>query len=105
MTQGSSTVVRSEARSFGAGYLFGIPMARLGWFASLLMGLTSGFMAFFAGTFFGIVGIMVYNSTGHAALDYSLSYRRVGLPAGIVAGVVALALLGTMWARRVLRRA
>jgi ABC-type dipeptide/oligopeptide/nickel transport system permease subunit len=91
-------------RTLGQGYLFGVPMKDLGWFASLLMGLTTGFMGFFAATFFAIVSIMVYNSSGHHAIDYSYSYTRVGLPVGIFCAVVALGYLGTMWAKRQVRQ-
>jgi hypothetical protein len=84
----------------GRGHLFGIPMGDLGWFASLLMGAATGFAAFFAGTFAGIVGIMLYNSTGHGPLDYAYSYTRVGLPIGLLVLATAWAYLGTLWVRR-----
>jgi hypothetical protein len=89
----------------GGGYLFGVPVGDLGWFTSLLMGLATGFTAFFAATFCGIVGILTYGSVTHHAVNYSLSYRWIGLPVGVAAGVVALGYLGTLWARRQLRRA
>ncbi len=79
--------------------LFGIPLGRLGWFSCLLTGFASGFAAFFAGTFFAILVFLVLNSTGHH-LDYSLTYKRVGLPFGLAVGVLALGYLGVMWARR-----
>lgn len=79
-------------------------MGDLGWFTSLLMGVATGFAAFFAATFFGIVGILLYNSLGHAAVDFSWSYRRIGLPIGLVVMACSLAYLGTLWVRRQLRR-
>ena len=88
----------------GSGTLFGVPMADLGWFASLIMGIATGFAAFFAATFLGIVTILVLNTSGKHA-DYTLAYRRIGLPVGLLVGLAALAYLGTMWARRKLRRA
>ena len=87
------------------GYLFGVPVRDLGLFATVLMGLTTGFLVFFLGTFFGIVGLMIYNGTGHHTADYSWSYSRVGLPAGILAAVVALGYLLSMWVKRIARRA
>ena len=54
-------------KTFAAGYLFGVPLGNLGWFASLLMAVASGFMAFFAATFCAIVFILVYNSALHGA--------------------------------------
>ena len=95
---------RSAAGRGGAGHLFGIPMGEFGWFASLLMGAATGFAAFFAATFVGIVGVMVYNSSGHQAMDYAWSYTRLGLPVGLVVLAVAWGYLGTMWVRRVVGR-
>ena len=89
--------------------LFGVPVGELGWFAGLLMAVATGFVAFFAGTFLGIVGIGIYNSvahgTGHTPADYALSYLAVGLPAGLVVLAVALGYLGTLWVKRIFRRA
>jgi hypothetical protein len=81
-----------------------VPLGNLGWFASLLMGVASGFMAFFAATFCAIAFILIYNSAAHNTIDFALSYRRVGLPIGLVVMVLALATLGTLWVRRILRR-
>ena len=103
MTQSSPTAPAS-ARTSGAGYLFGVPLGDLGWFASLLIGVASGFMAFFAATFCSIAFILIYNSAFHGTLDFALSYRRVGFPIGIVVMAVALAYLGTLWFKRILRR-
>lgn len=91
-------------RTLGAGYLFGVPVKDLGWFASLLMGLATGFAAFFLATFVGIVSILVLNANGHHA-NYAWSYTRVGLPVGVVVAVVALGYLAMLWARRQIRRA
>jgi hypothetical protein len=92
------------AGSGGDGRLFGIPLGELGWFASLLMGTAAGFAAFFAGTFLGIVGILVYNTATHGAVDFAYSYRRVGLPVGVGVMVLSLGYLGTLWVKRLLRR-
>jgi len=78
-------------------------MGDLGLFASLLMGAAAGFAAFFAATFIGIVGILMYNSAGHT-VDYAYSYLRLGLPVGVVVLVVAMGYLGTLWVRRQLGR-
>src|SRR3954464_2189534 len=84
--------------------LFGVPMGDLGWFASLLMGAAAGFSAFFAATFVGIVGIMIYNSTTHQAVDFSLSYKRGGLIAGVIMLLAAWGYLGTLWVKRITRK-
>ncbi len=95
----------SQASRGARGTLFGVPLGNLGWFASLLMSLAAGFIAFFATTFIGIITILLYNSTTHHAVDLALSYRRGGLIAGILVLLLSLAFLGTQWARRITRKA
>lgn len=99
----TSTV--THGRTSGTGTLFGVPMGDLGWFASLLMSAATGFAAFFAATFVGIVYVMFRNSSGHHTLDYSLSYMKLGLPFGILVLVLSMGYLGTLWVRRILRKA
>ena len=100
MTQsGASTTTHTV----GEGYLFGVPLGDLGWFASLLMGTAAGFAAFFAATFCGIIGILAFNLATHHAVDLTISYRWMGLPVGLVVLVVALGYLGTLWVRRLTR--
>jgi hypothetical protein len=101
----SQSAGSTTPRTLGGGYLFGVPVGDLGWFSSLLMGVATGFAAFFAATFCGIMGILIYSAATHHAVDYALSYRRIGLPVGVLVGVVALGYLGTQWARRQFRRA
>lgn len=91
-------------RTFANGYLFQVPLRDLGFFATVLMGLTIGFIVFFLGTFVGIVSIMVYNSGGRHTADFAWSYTRFGLPAGTLCGTVAMLYLGSLWIRRITRR-
>jgi hypothetical protein len=104
MTESSPTPAHATPRTFGAGYLFGMPLGDLGWFGSLLIGVASGFIAFFASTFCAIVFILVYNTATHGTIDFALSYRRVGFPIGVVVMIAALSYLGTLWLKRILRR-
>ena len=97
---GSST----SPRTIGSGYLFGVPLGDLGWFTSLLMSFAVGFAAFFAATFCAIIGTLFYNTATHHAVDFSLTYTRVGLPVGVLVLLVALSYLGTLWIRRQLRK-
>ena len=90
-------------RTFANGYLFGVPVRDLGWFASILMGLATGMAAFFAATFLGIMGILIWNTMGHTA-DYAWSYRRFGFWVGLLVMLAALGYLGVQWSRRQLRR-
>lgn len=85
----------------GRGRLFGVPLGELGLFSSLLIGAATAFMAFFAATFAGIVGITIYNAATHHSVDYALSYECGGVIAGIVTLVVAWGFLGTQWVRRI----
>lgn len=86
------------------GTLFGVPLGDLGWFQSLLMGLATGFIAFFLATFASIIGLLFYSGTTHHAVDFAMAYKRIGLPVGLVAGIAALSYLGYLWMHRVLTR-
>src|SRR5271154_2838044 len=104
MAQASQNRTASSPQTSGAGYLFGVPLGDLGLFTSLLMSFALGFAAFFAATFCAIIGILFYNTVTHHAVDFALTYQRVGLPVGLLVLVVALGYLGTLWVRRQLRR-
>jgi hypothetical protein len=86
------------------GVLFGIPLGDLGWFQSLLMGLATGFAAFFLATFCSIMALLFYFAFTHRPVDYAIAYKRVGFPFGLVVGAVALTYLGVQWSRRMARR-
>jgi hypothetical protein len=105
MAQASQNDSTSSPQTFGAGYLFGVPLGDLGWFASLLMSFALGFAAFFAATFCAIIGVLFYNTATHHAVDFAVTYTRIGLPAGVLVLLVALGYLGTLWVRRRLRKA
>jgi hypothetical protein len=103
MAHASDIEPQTGPRTLGGGYLFGIPMGQLGWFASLLIGGATGFMAFFIGTFLGILGIPLYNSATHHAVDMSWTYKAVGLPFGFAVLVLAWGYLGMLWVKRTFR--
>jgi hypothetical protein len=89
------------------GVLFGIPLGDLGWFQSLLMGVATGFGAFFLATFLAIVGFLVYaTATGKplGSVPIENSYKVIGLPVGAVVMVIALGYLGVQYARRMKNR-
>lgn len=100
MKQMSHNAIPVNERTLGAGYVFGAPVGDLGLFASLLMGTAAGFGAFFASTFFAIISILIYNTVTHHTVDFALSYKRVGLPVGLVVLAVSLSYLGMLWVRR-----
>ena len=97
---GSST----SPRTIGSGFLFGVPLGDLGWFTTLLMSFAMGFAAFFAATFCAIIGVLFYNTVTHRAVDFALTYKRAGLPVGVLVLVVTLGYLGTLWVRRQIRK-
>jgi hypothetical protein len=104
MAQASQSDGLTHPRTLGGGYLFGVPLGDLGLFTTLLMSGAVGMAAFFAATFCAIVSVLFYNTATHHAVDFALTYKRVGLPVGIVALVVTLAYLGMLWVRRQIRR-
>jgi hypothetical protein len=81
------------------GVFLGVPLGDLGWFTSVLMACTLGFLSFFLFTFLGIVGIMIYNGMGHQ-VDYASSYKYFSFPVGCVVLLVSLIFFGTLWLRR-----
>ena len=99
-THASSTLHPAGPRTFRNGFFFGIPLGDLGWFASLLIALATGFAAFFAATFLGIVTLLIRQSAGHP-VDYAIAYRLIGLPVGAAVLLLALACLGTLWLKRI----
>jgi hypothetical protein len=103
MAQGSQGKEMTQWSQNESGTLFGIPLGRLGLFLRLLIGAAAGFAAFFAATFLGIVGIMVYNTSTHHTVDYALSYQRGGLIVGIATLVLAWGYMGTQWVRQITR--
>lgn len=105
MTLPSHTVPRPAPRTLGGGFLFGVPVGDLGWFATLLMSVASGFATFFAATFCGIVGLLIYSAATHRTPDYAISYRLIGLPLGLLVLVVATIYLGSLWVKRMTRKA
>jgi len=80
--------------------IFGIPAGDFGLFASTLIAVALGFIAFFAVTFLSIFGLMIYNGAGHHRVTLDTSYKLIGLPAGVLVLVVSYALLLGIWLRR-----
>lgn len=79
-------------------------MGDLGWFQSLLMGLASGFIAFFAATFLAILWFGIYTGVTHRPVDFANTYKHVGFPIGLVVGIAALSFLAVQWIRRIARK-
>jgi hypothetical protein len=80
--------------------LFGIPVGRLSLFQSVLMATAFGFMVFFASCFVAIFSLLFYNEFGHHTVDMADAYLYVAFPLGVLALVVALAVMVGLWVRR-----
>lgn len=92
------------ARARREGVLLGIPLGDLGWFQSLLMGLATGFAAFFATTFVSIMALLFYRIATGRNPDFAIAYKDIGFPIGIVVLVLAVTYLSILYARRMRRR-
>jgi hypothetical protein len=82
------------------GRFFGIQVGNFGFFATLLLSFSLGFMAFFGTCFLAILGILFYNSSGHHSINLADSYRYVALPVGLIVLAVSLVTLLGFWLRR-----
>lgn len=81
--------------------IFKIPIGKLGLINSLLMGGACGFIVFFMTFFLAIVGVMIYDAaTNTSMLNLDISYRYIAAPVGLVAMVISLTYLLTVWVRR-----
>lgn len=99
------TTGNDVARARRDGMMLGIPLGELGIFATLLMSFAAGFVAFFATTFVAILAMLVYMTASGKTPDFSYTYKHFGLPVGMVVLALALGYLGTLWAKRKLRKA
>ncbi|MBW4028303.1 MAG: hypothetical protein HIU93_13010 [Acidobacteria bacterium] len=80
--------------------LLGIPLGNFGLAESLLMAFTTGFIGFFLSCFLAIVGILIYNSAGHHAINFADSYKYIALPTGLVVLGLSLLLFVGLWLKR-----
>ena len=97
-------------RTFAPGYtdytgprLFGAPVGDLSLFQTVLGTLGIGVASFFAATFLGILGVSVMSIARHRMLDFSIAYRLVGLPVGVLVLFATGLYLGAILIRRVTR--
>lgn len=92
------TAGKSPAR--GARF-FGIPIDRFGPFSSIVIAVAAGFIAFCAGLFLAIMGLMMYDAATHTSLlNITISYEYVAAPVGLAVGSISMVYLLTVWARR-----
>jgi hypothetical protein len=96
---------RSNQAQTGVGgtRLLGLPVGDFGLFASGLLAVSLGLAGFCASCFLSIIGILIYNSAGHHAVDYADSYHYIALPVGVAVLVVSGLVLAMLWVRRQVR--
>lgn len=104
MAQVSQGGAASTPRTFGEGYVFGVPVGGLGLFVSVIMSIAVGLAAFFAATFVAIFALLFYNSAAHHAIDFNVTYWYVGLPVGAVVMAFALVYMVRLWVRDLMRK-
>ena len=83
----------------GQGTVLGFPLKGFGFFTSLLLAFAAAFFTFFASTALAIFTLLAWNGIGHHAVSYVVTYRYVGLPAGLLVLTIALPLFGVLWVR------
>ena len=100
----------TPSRSIAPGYtnytgprLFGAPVGDLSAFQTVLGTLAIAVASFFAATFFGILGVSVVSIARHHMMDYSIAYKWVGLPVGVLMLFATGLYLGSILIRRVTR--
>ena len=86
------------------GRLFGIPVGDLSLFSCVFMGAAFGVISFFATCFVTIFAMLFYNKLGHHAIDLADAYRYVALPVGVVALLLGVMAMVTVWLRGRLSR-
>ncbi len=82
---------------------FGAPVGDFTAFQTVLASLAIGAASFFFATFVGIISMVVASSIQHRILDFSIAYRWIGLPFGILMLVLASGYLGALLIRRITR--
>ena len=87
-----------------SGTFLGIPLSGFGLFTSLLLSVAAGFIAFFGSTCLAIFVLLAWNLGGRHAVNYANSYLYVGVPAGLLVLVFALAVFLTLWTRAKLHK-
>lgn len=93
----------SGATGSGSQRFLGFPLEGFGFFTSLLLTFSSGFLAFWLVTGVAIFALLIWNQGLHHSVNYANSYLYAGLPAAIVVWAIALGVFGTLWVRAILQ--
>lgn len=79
--------------------VLGFPLRGFGLFTSLLLSFASALFTFCLTTTLAIFSLLAWNLGGRHSVDYAISYRNIGFPAGLIALAIALPFFGTVWVR------
>jgi hypothetical protein len=79
--------------------VLGFPLRGFGLFTSLLLSFASALFTFCLTTMVAIFSLLIWNLGFKHSVDYADSYRYVGLPASLLALIVALPFFGVLWIR------
>ena len=96
--------MQSQQSAPRGGKVFGFPLEGFSLFQSLLLSVASAFLTFFATTCISIFAFLAWKLSGHQGVDFTYTYKYVGLPAGLLVLVVGLPFFLTLWVRAKVRR-
>lgn len=97
-------MLQSVESRHGGGRVLGFPLQGFSLFQSLLLSFAVAFFTFFATTFLAIFTLLAWNLLGSHSVNFADTYLYVGLPAGVLALVLALPYFMTLWVRAKLRQ-
>jgi hypothetical protein len=103
MTQPARPARTVYAPNYTGPRFFGAPVGDFSFLQTLLITVATGFATFFASTFLAIMVMLVMTGFGRKP-DFSIAYRWVGLPLGIVMMLVAACYLGALLVSRIRRQ-
>ena len=85
--------------------LFGAPVGDFSVLQTLLITVAAGLASFFAATFLAIMTILILTQAFHRTIDFSIAYRWIGLPVGILMLLATAVYLGSLLLVRMKRKA
>lgn len=84
--------------------VLGFPLRGFGLFTSLLLSFASALFTLCLTTMVAIFSLLIWNLGGKHSVDYAISYRDIGVPAGLIVLALALPFFGTLWIRAKLHK-
>lgn len=94
----------TNAATYTGPRFFGAPVGDFSFFQTILFTFALTIGGMMVGTFLGIVGLMVWQLIGHHTVDYSDTYKYVGLPLSVLIFLASSIYLGSLYLRRILRK-